>query len=311
MKMFRRANRSTQYSILNTIQSNYGLVILLTVVFSFSACEKNIDVDFPPGEQPYVIEGYIENGVVPIISISRGVSFLKNISNEDFSNLFVRGAIVSISVDGSPYIQLDEVDFGAAVIYTKTTITGQVGSTYDLRIEVDGKTFTASTKILEPHPFDSVSIETAPGDKGSIDSLVELTAWFTDPIQKDNFYRLLSRKNSELFFDVSFNSIYNDLLVNGKQISFTVFGGKQQLQNNDTADFSQYGYFKRGDTVYLKWASIDKTQYDFWDSFESQSGSFANPFAPTVVLNGNVKGEGCVGIWASYGSFLDTVYIPK
>lgn len=299
-------------SIINNIShSLLNTVLSIALLLSLSACEKNIDVDFPPGEQPYVIEGYIENGVVPIVSISRGASFLKNLSNEDFSNLFVRGANVSISIDAGPYISLDEVDFGAAVIYTNTTITGQVGSTYDLRIEVDGKIFTASTKVLEPHPFDSVSITTAPGEKGTLDSLVELTAWFTDPIQKDNFYRILTRKNSELFFDVSFNSIFNDFLVNGKQISFTVFGGKQQLQNNDSADFSTYGYFKRGDTVYIKWASIDKQQYDFWNTFESQSGSFANPFAPTVVLNGNVEGKGCVGIWASYGAFLDTVYIPK
>lgn len=302
--MFNRAGLSTQYSVLSTI-------FLLAVLLSFSACEKNIDVDFPPGEQPYVVEGYIENGVVPIVSVSRGVSFLKNISNSDFRNLFVTNADVAISIDGGSWIKLDAVNLGSAVIYTNTSITGEVGKRYDLKIEVDGKVFIASTTVLQPHPLDSISIKPAPGDKGTIDSLVELTAWFTDPIEKDNFFRMLTRRNSEFFFDVAFNSIYNDILVNGQQTSFTIFGGKQQLQNNDTADFSQYGYFKMGDTVYVKWASIDKAQYDFWDSFESQSGSFGNPFAPTVIINTNVKGEGVLGIWASYGATVDTVYIPK
>jgi Domain of unknown function (DUF4249) len=106
--------------------------------------------------------------------------------------------------------------------------------------------------------------------------------------------------------------VYNDFLINGKQISFTVFGGKQTLQNNDTADFREYGYFKRGDTVYVKWASIDKAQYDFWNTFESQSGSFGNPFSPTVVIKSNIKGdEGAIGIWASYGATVDTIIIPK
>lgn len=304
MRMFNKLIRNTQYALRNTF-------FLIVMSLLFSACEKNIDVDFPPGEQPYVVEGYIENGVVPIVSISRGVSFLKNISNEDFRDLFVTNADVAISVDGGSWIKLDAVNLGSAVIYTNTSITGEVGKRYDLKIEVDGKVFTASTTVLQPQPLDSISIKLAPGDKGTIDSLVELTAWFTDPIEKDNFYRMLTRRNSEFFFDVAFNSIYNDLLINGQQTSFTIFGGKQQLQNNDSADFSQYGYFKMGDTVYVKWASVDKAQYDFWDSFESQSGSFGNPFAPTVIINSNVKGEGVLGLWASYGASLDTVYIPK
>ena len=306
--MLKRAGLNTQYSVLITSKI---VVFLFAMLLLFSACEKNIEVDFPPGEQPYVVEGYIENGVVPIVSISRGVSFLKNISNEDFRDLFVTNADVAISIDGGAWIDLDVVDFGGAVIYTNTSISGEVGKKYDLKVEVDGKIFTASTTILPSHPLDSITIKTAPGDKGIKDSLVELTAWFTDPIQKDNFFRMLTRKNSEFFFDVAFNSIYNDLLINGQQTSFTIFGGKQQLQNNDSADFSQYGYFKRGDTVYVKWASIDKAQFDFWDSFESQSGSFGNPFAPTVIINSNVKGEGVLGIWASYGAYIDTVYIPK
>jgi hypothetical protein len=306
--MFKRAGLNTQYSILST---SHIVVFLFAITLLFSACEKNIDVNFPPGEQPYVIEGYIENDVVPIVSISRGVSFLKNISNEDFRDLFVTNADVAISIDGGAWINLDPIDLGGAVIYTNTSISGEVGKKYDLKVEVDGKLFTATTTILPSHPLDSISIKTAPGDKGIKDSLVELTAWFSDPIQKDNFYRMLTRKNSEFFFDVAFNSIYNDLLINGQQTSFTIFGGKQQLQNNDSADFSQYGYFKRGDTVYVKWASIDKAQFDFWDSFESQSGSFGNPFAPTVIINSNIKGEGVLGIWASYGAFIDTVYIPE
>lgn len=289
-----------------------SILFVLLLSIGFISCEKNIDVNFPPGELPYVIEGYIENGTIPLISISRGVSFLKSISSDDFNNLFVKNAVVSISVDGAAPETLSPITFGGATIYTSPNITGEVGKKYDLRIEVDGKVFTASTVILAPKPLDSIVFEQAPGDRGLKDSLVELTAWYTDPPEKDQYSRMLTRRNSEVFFDVSFNSVYNDFLINGKQISFTIFGGKQSLQNNDSADFSQYGYFKRGDTVYVKWASIEKEQYDFWNTFESQSGSFGNPFSPTVVIKSNIKGDqGAIGIWASYGATVDTVIIPK
>lgn len=287
------------------------IIVLVLITIGFTACEKNIEVDFPPGEKPYVIEGYIENGTFPYLTVSRGVSFLSTISNTDFSGLFVSNAVVSLSIDGGAPIVLDAVQFGGATVYTNLSIIGEVGKKYDLRVEVDGKVFTASTTILPPRPLDSIVIHEAVGDRGVIDSLVELTAWYTDPIEKDNFARILTKKNSEPLYDVPFNSVYNDFIINGNQVSFTVFGGKQTLQNNDTADFRNYGFFKRGDTVYVKWASIDKAQYQFWNTFESQSGSFGNPFAPTVLIKSNIIGNGGIGIWASYGASIDTVIIPK
>jgi hypothetical protein len=289
----------------------FYIPFIFICALALSSCEKNIDVDFPPGEQPYVIEGYIENGTIPLISISRGVSFLSNITTDDFNNLFVTGANVYITVDGGTPIKMDEINFGGAIIYTNLSMSGEVGKKYDLLVEVDGKTFTASTVILPPRPLDSIVFKQAPGIKGTEDSLVELTAWYTDPIEPENYSRMLTKRNSDFLFDVSFNSVYNDFIINGKSISFTVFGGKQALQNNDSADFSQYGYFKRGDTVYVKWASIDKNQYEFWNTFESQSGSFGNPFSPTVLIKSNIKGKGGIGIWASYGATIDTVIIPE
>ncbi len=287
------------------------LIILSILTIGFTSCEKNIDVDFPPGDTPYVIEGYIENGTVPIISISRGISFLSSITSTDFNNLFVNNAVVSISVDGGAPILMTPINFGGATIYTNLSLSGEVGKRYDLLVQVDGKTFTATTSILAPRPLDSIVYKQAEGLKGTEDSLVELTAWYSDPIESENYSRMLTKKNSETFYDVAFNSVYNDFIINGQQVSFTVFGGKQSLQNNDSADFSQYGYFKRGDTVYVKWASIDKNQYDFWNTFEAQSGSFGNPFSPTVLIKSNIKGSGGIGIWASYGASLDTIIIPK
>lgn len=287
------------------------LIILSILTIGFTSCEKNIDVDFPPGDTPYVIEGYIENGTVPIISISRGISFLSSITSTDFNNLFVNNAVVSISVDGGAPILMTPINFGGATIYTNLSLSGEVGKRYDLLVQVDGKTFTATTSILAPRPLDSIVYKQAEGLKGTEDSLVELTAWYSDPVESENYSRMLTKKNSETFYDVAFNSVYNDFIINGQQVSFTVFGGKQSLQNNDSADFSQYGYFKRGDTVYVKWASIDKNQYDFWNTFEAQSGSFGNPFSPTVLIKSNIKGSGGIGIWASYGASLDTIIIPK
>jgi hypothetical protein len=291
----------------------YILLSLLSVTMFFSSCEKDINIDFPVAPSPYVIEGYIENGQGPFVTVSRGISFINEISNDDFLNLFVDNAKVSLTVNNDTNaIYLKMVKLGNASFYIDTTnLLGQIGNTYHLKVAVDGHIFTSTTQILTPAPLDSIVVKPAPDSRADSDSLVQLTAYFSEPNPLGNYYRLLSKKNNDIIYDVAFNSIYDDAIVNGKAIQFSVIGGKSQFQNNDSADFRQYGYFKKGDIVYVKWASIDKTQYDFWKTFEAQSSSFGNPFSPTVIVKSTFKGAGCLGVWAGYGCTIDTVIIPK
>ena len=58
----------------------YILLSLLSVTMFFSSCEKDINIDFPVAPSPYVIEGYIENGQGPFVTVSRGISFINKIS---------------------------------------------------------------------------------------------------------------------------------------------------------------------------------------------------------------------------------------
>ena len=289
------------------------LFILIASIFILQSCEKDINIDFPIAPSPYVIEGYIENGQGPFVTVSRGISFINEISNDDFLNLFVDNAKISLTVNNdTTAIELKMVKIGNASFYIDTTnLIGVIGNTYHIKVAVDGQVFTSSTQILAPAPLDSIIVEPAPITRADTDSLVQLTAYFTEPNPIGNYYRLLSKKNNDPLFDVAFNSIYDDAIVNGKAIQFTIAGGKSQFQNNDTANFRQYGYFKKGDKVLVKWASIDKAQYDFWKTFEAQSSSFGNPFSPTVIVKSTFKGAGCLGVWAGYGCTIDTIIIPK
>ena len=227
------------------------LFSLLASMFILQSCEKNIDIDFPIAPSPYVIEGYIENGQGPFVTVSRGISFINEISNDDFLNLFVDNAKISLTVNNdTTAIELKMVKIGNASFYIDTTnLIGVIGNTYHIKVAVDGQVFTSSTQILAPAPLDSIIVEPAPISRADTDSLVQLTAYFSEPNPIGNYYRLLSKKNNDPLFDVAFNSIYDDAIVNGKAIQFTIAGGKSQFQNNDTANFRQYGYFKKGDKV--------------------------------------------------------------
>jgi hypothetical protein len=286
-------------------------IILLLIALACSSCEKVIEIDFPQGEAPYCVEGYIENGELPYVTITRGTSFFGTISVEDYANLFVGNADVRVTVsDGAEYV-LSPITIGNITLYTNLNFSGEVGKRYDLRISVDGKVFESSTTILEPQPFDSVTFKLRDGDAGTLDSLVEITAYFRDPSTPENYYRFLTRRNSEPLFDSRNSYLFPDLLLNGLQWQVPVFRGSllEPPVNPDSVESERSRYFMLGDTVYMKWASIDQAQFRFWDTFSSQSGSFGNPFAPTVIIKSNVTGPNCIGLWASYGSFLDTLIV--
>lgn len=291
--------------------------ILLSFAFIFIVgCEKEIDVDFPAGETVVVIEGYVENGQPPYVLLTRGIPFLSSLSPSEFSKYFINGADVRISdgTDSAKLIPYTEPKSGIVVYSLDTSalvsslkLIGKVGKTYTLSVTAEGRSFSATTSILAPIKLDSVWVEPKPTDS----NLVQLMCRLSDPAAQTNYYRGLTKRNSDPIYDTGFRSVYSDIIVNGKSFDFSLDRGKTDFANNDTADFDKYGFFERGDTIYVKWCSIDKTQYDFWQTFDSQSGSLANPFSAPLKIKTNIKGKSCTGVFASYGAAYDTLIVKK
>jgi hypothetical protein len=60
------------------------------------------------------------------------------------------------------------------------------------------------------------------------------------------------------------------------------------------------GNYRVGDTVYMKYALLDRDSYRFWHSINGELTFGQNPFmSPTPVIS-NIKsntGEKCLGVW--------------
>ena len=69
------------------------------------------------------------------------------------------------------------------------------------------------------------------------------------------------------------------------------------------------GFFKKGDTVIVKFCTIDHSTFEFWRDAENQLGNNGSPFAVPSNVKSNIKGG--LGVWASYNSTIDTLFIPK
>lgn len=281
----------------------FTLVFILLVVFS--ACRKEIKVKLPEYEQKLVVEASIETDGYATVLLSYSVPFFENY---DFTNpiqAFVKGAKVVVS-DGVVYDTLVELDPGAGYIYVGTKLKGQTGKTYYLSIYDNGKTYSADTYIGSPVALDSIYF------KGEKDSLGFMWAHLTEPAGPGNHYRWFAKRYpKDLFFAAPFASVFDDKFVDGKDFHFAFERGAQPNAIQENKDDPERGFYKRGDTVVVKFCTIGKKEFDFWNSYYLNKSSNGNPFSAPTNIKSFINGDPALGGFFGYSSSFDTLVIPK
>lgn len=135
------------------------------------------------------------------------------------------------------------------------------------------------------------------------DSLVSCYAYFSVPDTFGNFIRYWTKRNSEPFYKPLSSSVYDDRLFVGLSIGLPLERGQPDGQE---FDINTYTYFRKGDTVSVKWSNIDNKTYDFYYTLENDGGD--SPFSSPVKIKTNINNG--LGIWAGYGSKYTTAIAP-
>ncbi|MEX0967590.1 MAG: DUF4249 domain-containing protein [Bacteroidia bacterium] len=280
--------------------------LMLFAILFFYGCEQEIELDLPEAEEQLVVEGHIENDRPPYLILTRSSEIFEPISLSDVEEFFVHGAKITVN-DGSRTVELQEITIDSAglqvSVYTTFDMTGESGRTYTLTIEAEGKTLTATTTIPHLLPLDSVWYE--PHPEPEADTLVRLMAQYSDPPETNDQVRYFTSRNGRNFWP-AFNSVYEDVLINGMTVPVPIDRG---LDRTNSVNWVVYPYFSRGDSIVLKWASIDRPHFDFWQGLEFQVSNSGNPFGNITRINGNIVGG--LGIWGGYGALYYTVVVPE
>lgn len=279
--------------------AKYSLVLLM-VMGLFQACEKNITVDIPKAEKRIVVEGYVEKGRSPIVQLSYSSSYFDALDSNSIKELSIKGAIVKVN-DGTTEITLTELDPTQGYLYLDLTnsMIGTEGKTYTLYVEIDGKVVTASTKLTGAVPLDSVWYKV----DGNRDSLGFIWAKLSDPDTLGNAYRWFAKRvNKDSSFIPPPGSVFEDKFINGKSFDFAYNRGS--VPNEEEVE-AERGYFKRGDTVVVKFCTMDQDHFKFWRSQINQAQSNGNPFSSPAPIESNITGG--LGVWGAYTPSYDTV----
>ena len=298
------------------------IVPLLLIAFLLANCEKEITLDLPDPTPQIVVEGSIYSGQTPLVILNTNFPYFGTFTIENYQQNFVKGAKVSVS-DGSKTVELQEfcwsdlteqeqqllIGFGGGngiipysipdnfdfCLYTSfpPQILGENGKTYTLDITTeDGQHLSALTTIPQPIPFDSIWAEQH-GNEDFADYW-RVYGMFKDPDELGNYYRLFTQRNDEPFYP-SPRSVFDDLLVNGKEFYFPLDKGQPQ---SAAINIDTYGYFEAADTIQIRWTTINQASYDFWRTLEFSS-SANGPFGGSTEVVDNI--EGGFGIWCGYG----------
>jgi hypothetical protein len=296
--------------------NRFLFIATIALLFTLVSCEKEVHINMSSTAPRLVVQGAIETGVYPYVFLTSTIGFFEKVDLSTLEKSFIHGADVKVS-NGSKTITLREYSFDTGssskfYLYSIDTadlanaFVGEEGKSYTLTITYDGKTYTSVTKVPAAKNIDSMWFN-IPLFKNSKtpDSARQLFVNFTDPDTPGNYIRYYTSKNYEQFIA---SDQFNDEVVNGKPLTeIPLYAGFETTDNNDNEDSLRYFY--PGDTVILKWSSIDKRVYNFWNSFAYAQNSLGNPFASPINLQTNMS-NGALGIWGGYGSVYDTLVVP-
>ncbi len=292
------------------------LSIAFFISLLLASCEKEVKIKLKDGPTQVVVEGAIETGVPPYVILTKSIGFFSSIDLNTLENSFLHGADITVS-DGTNTIKLKEytVDTGAANKFyfysidtaATTIMKGVDGKTYSLKIVYDGKTYEAVTKVPNPKPMDTIwAGDPLAFGKNVPDGAKTVYVNYTDPDTLGNYGLYYTQINSgPLYLS---QDLYTDEFTNGSQqknypLTLGLAPGQQRDGGSDST-----GFVFAGDTLTLKWCSIDKPVYDFWKTYVYASNVTGNPFSTPINLKTNIS-NGALGVWAGYGTVYSTLIV--
>ncbi len=303
---------------------------LFLIASFFFACEK----EYLPSSEVYkkqvVVESVLElgNGAMPAYCIlTYSFAFNNSFDTGFINNLYVKNAQVVISKAGEKYeltefclndLQepfrsqiLEQLGFNPDSVVTNfcvyvdasNQIKPQPGDQFDLQVITGGDTLNSTTSVPGYNSIDSFWFE-KPAGRNNNDTFAQLYCIISDnPLTRD-FYRYFTAGQGERLIP-NIGSVTDDVFFDGQSFKFPL---NKAVGLDDDFGAENSGYFRRGDTVTIKWCTLPYSHYQFWNSLEA-GRTRQGPFAPYVRTESNINNG--LGIFGAQNCRYYTLVVPK
>jgi hypothetical protein len=279
------------------MESRYKIVSFLFLVVLFSSsCTKEIKMDEVKSDQQLVVEGYIEPQKNPIVYLTKTSDFFNKIDSSTILQYIASYAKVSVSVDGKTEVLTLKryKDRFPIFYYEGTEITGEIGKTYTLKIELSGKVYESTTTLTENVSLKKLFYFEATDNPEQ--KFLKIS--FQDPAVIKNYYRIYTKRvGKDSDFIPCYLSTFGDYGSDGKEVDFEIIRSYSPVVNTDNGR-----YFVTGDSVIVKFCTIEKKQYDYWKAIETQIAISSNPFGLSSSEPISLITNNALGVWGGLSS---------
>ena len=245
-------------------------ILVFLLALTATACKKVISVDLNNVAPQIVIEGEVTNAKGPYqVRISKTVNFS---ATNTFPPVTDATVILTDSTTGLSEKLYASADSGTYL--TRTTV-GSPKHTYTLKVTVEGKQYTAVSKMPQPVFLDSVTfaLNFDFNNKQQINAVVN----FRDPVGLGNYYQFNEVLDGRQIPNVF---VFEDRLSDGRYIQQPLF--------NDSA------YLKKDDTLVLTMNCVDENIYNYFFTLANVTGNnnfqTATPANPVTNWNNGALG---------------------
>ena len=259
-----------------------SFIYLFSLMILFTSCEKVIELDLENTEPTLVIEGNITNQPGPYY-----VKLTKTLPFEQ-TGIYpgVENAQVIISDNSGISDTLKYIENG---IYATSKLEGKEGSTYNLVVKSEGKTYEAKSTMPQNVPFEAIRINkfTFAGEDQNV-----VIPIYKDPTSLGNNYNFILTVNDTL--DNTY-LVWNDNTNNGVE-------NQRPLRSNN-------GNLQSGDQVVIEMQSVDMSAYQFYFTLSQiASGGPGGGTTPSNPPN-NISG-GALGLFSAHTTQPRQIVIP-
>lgn len=250
------------------------LHILFFAGLLFSSCEKVIEIDLNDANPQIVVEAELFTGINDFkVKLSYTSSFFKDEEQDA-----VESAIVSLTKEGG-FSQ--EALYEGDGLYVIEDYEAGENESYTLSVDIDGVNYSSSASTPPPAKLDSIAAVFSPGMFGQEDGFLVFLYW-KDDAEFDNFYRAIYSLNGEEQRSREDVFIFDDTFTDGNQTEIPLF----------------VRTFESGDTVDIKFLSVDPKAYDYFLTLNTIIGN-GQPSAAPANPNSNFS-NGALGYFAVY-----------
>ena len=264
------------------MKKTYLYIILILL---FASCEKVIEIDLNEADSRIVVDGKINfsnNGLSgeAYVQLHWTGSFYENNTFETIDN-----AQVKVSDKQGIVYTLTHSSNGQ--YFNPNIQKGQLGDTYKLEIQIDGKPISSQSSLARSVLIDSLSYTLDSFGPKQGDGY-NINCHFTDPAGEVNYY----------YLKIKINGIYSsgyflsrDDAMDGKPITYTFFRNP----------------IKKPSNVEVELYTLDETSFEYFKvlAMQQQGGMSTAPGNPPS----NIEGE-AIGVFRANYMDIQSISVP-